>query len=96
MKTTRELVASDFARAMPRSQRLRVASGHIASGDDIVALERFVGLTTAQLAKALGVSIATLRSWKRGESRPERSALMLLRIAARHPRVLRETVASAA
>ena len=96
MKASRTLVEADLARAMPRSQRLRVAGGRIASGDDIVALERFVGLTPAQFAKALGVSVATLRSWKRGESRPERSALMLLRIAAKHPRVLRENVASAA
>lgn len=88
MKMIRELVVSDFVCVMLWSQCLRVVSGHIVSGDDIVVLERFVGLTIVQFAKAFGVSLVILCSWKRGESRSECFVLMFLCIAVWHPCVL--------
>jgi putative transcriptional regulator len=95
-KTTRELTERDFARAIPRRQRARIARGQIESGDDIVALRRFVSMTQVQFAGALGISVHTLRNWEQGRRTPEGPALALLRIAARHPRVLRENIAASA
>ena len=89
----RELTDGDFARAIPRKQRERILSGRIAGGEDIVALRRFVGLTQLQFAEALGISVHTLRNWEQGRRNPEGPALALLRVAARHPRVLRENLA---
>jgi len=89
----RELADKDFARAIPRKQRERILRGRIAGGDDIVALRQFVGLTQQQFAAALGISVHTLRNWEQGRRHPEGPALALLRIAARHPRVLRENLA---
>ena len=63
---------------------------------DIVALRRFIGLTQAQFAEALSISVHTLRNWGQGCRRPEGPALALLRVAARHPRVLRENLAPSA
>ena len=91
----RELTDRDFARAIPRKQRERILRGRIAGGDDVVALRHFVGLTQQQFAQALAISVHTLRNWEQGRRNPEGPALALLRIAARHPRVLQENLAAA-
>ena len=91
-----ELTARDFAKAIPRKQRERIMSGRIAGGQDVVALRRFVGLTQARFAQALGISVHTLRNWEQGRRRPEGPALALLRIAARNPGVLRENLSASA
>lgn len=91
-----ELTASDFERSISARQRRRIMSGTIESGDDIAALRRFVDLTQRQFAEALGISVHTLRNWEQGRRQPEGPALALLRIAARHPRVIRENLESAA
>ena len=96
MKTEiRELTERDFAKAIPRKQRERILRGRIVAGEDVVALRRFVGLTQEQFAQALGISVHTLRNWEQGRRSPEGPALALLRIAARHPRVLWENLAAA-
>jgi putative transcriptional regulator len=91
----RELTGRDFARAMPRRQRERILRGELAGGDDVIALRRFVGLTQQQFADALGISVHTLRNWEQSRRSPEGPALALLRIAARHPRLLRGNLATA-
>jgi putative transcriptional regulator len=65
-------------------------------GEDVVALRRFLGMTQPSFSNALGISIHTLRNWEQGRRNPEGPALALLRIAARHPRVLRENLAATA
>jgi putative transcriptional regulator len=94
-KRSRELTASDFARSLRRSQRERIMRGKLEPGD-VAALRRFIGLSQAKFAQALGISVHTLRNWERDRRTPEGPALALLRIAARHPRVVRENVRSAA
>jgi DNA-binding transcriptional regulator YiaG len=91
-----ELTESDFERMIKRSQRERIMKGKIESGDDLVALRRFVGLSQSAFAQALGISVHTLRNWEQGRRKPEGPALALLRIAARHPGIIRESLASAA
>ena len=70
--------------------------GQFHSGDDVVALRWFVGLTQAQFAAAMGISVHTLRNWEQGRRQPDGPAIALLRIAARHPRIIRENLESAA
>lgn len=91
-----ELTEEQFARAIPARLRRRLALGRFESGDDVAALRRFVGLTQTEFAQALGISVHTLRNWEQGRRRPEGPAVALLRIAARHPRIIRENVESAA
>ena len=91
-----ELTETDFAKAIPARLRKRIISGKFDSGQDIAALRRFVGLTQVQFADAMGISVHTLRNWEQGRRRPEGPAISLLRIAARHPRILRENLESAA
>jgi DNA-binding transcriptional regulator YiaG len=87
-----QLTDEHFARAIPARVRKRLMLGQIESGEDIAALRRFVGLTQAQFAQAMGISVHTLRNWEQGRRRPEGPAIALLRIAARHPRIIRDNV----
>ena len=91
-----ELTEEQLARAIPAHVRKRLMAGQIESGEDIAALRRFVGLTQAQFAEAMGISVHTLRNWEQGRRRPEGPAIGLLRIAARHPRIIRENLNRAA
>ncbi len=90
-----ELTEKDFSRAIKRSQRNRLIKGQ-AKPSDIAALRAFVQLTQEDFAQALGISVYTLRNWEQGRRKPEGPAMALLRIAARHPRIIRENVATAA
>jgi DNA-binding transcriptional regulator YiaG len=96
MKDIPELTEKDFARAIPARLRKRLIAGTFDAGEDIAALRRFVGLSQAQFAQAVGISVHTLRNWEQGRRRPEGPAIALLRIAARHPRIIRENLTFAA
>jgi putative transcriptional regulator len=91
-----ELTDKDFANAIPARLRRRLMRGQFESGSDVAALRRFVRLTQEQFARAMGISVHTLRNWEQDRRRPEGPALALLRIAARHPRIIRENLDSAA
>ena len=90
------LTSEHLNRAMSARVRKRLMQGKFQSGEDVVSLRRFVDLTQAEFARALGISVHTLRNWEQGRRNPEGPAIALLRIAARHPRVIRENLRSAA
>lgn len=87
-----ELTDEQLERAIPARLRRRLMQGHFESGADIAALRGFVGLTRAEFARAIAISVHTLRNWEQGRRKPEGPAVALLRIAARHPRILRENL----
>lgn len=91
-----ELTKAQLDRAISARARKRLMNGQFQSGDDVAMLRKFVGLTQAEFAKAIGISVHTLRNWEQGRRHPEGPAIALLRIAARHPRVIRENLRSAA
>ena len=91
-----ELTAKQLGRAIPARTRRRLVRGQFESGEDISALRRFVGLTQTQFAQAMGISVHTLRNWEQGRRYPDGPAIALLRIAARHPRIIRENLKSVA
>jgi len=91
-----ELTKGQLDRAISARARKRLMNGQFQSGDDVAMLRKFVGLTQAEFAKAMGISVHTLRNWEQGRRHPEGPAIALLRIAARHPRVIRENLRSAA
>ena len=53
-------------------------------------------LSQSAFAGLMGVSLRTVQDWEQGRRKPEGPALALLRIAARHPRILRENLRTAA
>lgn len=92
----RELTDDDFASAIPARVRRRLMQGRFECGKDVATLRRFVRLTQVKFAEAMGISVHTLRNWEQDRRKPEGPALALLRIAARHPRILRENLEHAA
>jgi len=91
-----ELTEEQLERAIPARLRRRLMQGRFESGEDIAALRNFVGLTQTEFARAIAISVHTLRNWEQGRRKPEGPAIALLRIAARHPRILRENLETAA
>ena len=51
------------------------------------------GLPQKAFARLLGVSIRTLQEWEQGRKIPSGAAATLLKVAARHPNVLKELAA---
>ena len=90
-----ELTESHLRKAIPARLRKRLMQGRFESGEDIAALRSLIDLTQAEFARAIGISVHTLRNWEQGRRKPEGPAVALLRIAARHPRILRENLESA-
>jgi putative transcriptional regulator len=95
MTDREELTREELSRALTRAQRQRIVSGNLRPGD-VASLRKFICLTQEQFAKALGISVHTLRNWEQDRVLPDGPGLALLRIAARHPRVIRENLESAA
>jgi DNA-binding transcriptional regulator YiaG len=91
-----ELTEKQFGGAIPARLRAGLMRGGFSSGEDIAALRRFVGLSQTDFARAMEISVHTLRNWEQGRRKPDGPALALLKIAARHPRIVRENLESAA
>jgi len=91
-----ELTSDQLDRAISSRLRKRLMQGKFESGDDVAALRKFIGLTQTEFAQAMGISVHTLRNWEQGKRTPEGPAIALLRIAARHPRIIRENLQTAA
>ncbi len=91
-----ELTPEQLARVIPARVRKRLMAGKFETGADVAALRRFVGLTQERFAQAMGISVHTLRNWEQDRRKPEGPALALLRIAARHPKIVLENLDSAA
>ena len=91
-----EISGIQFGRAISARLRERLKRGEITSGDDIAALRRFVGLSQMDFARAMEISVHTLRNWEQGRRKPDGPALALLKIAARHPKIILENLVSAA
>jgi len=70
--------------------------------DEIISAEQWqvtaaragTGLSQAEFAKLLGVSKRTLQEWEQGRKQPSGAAKVLLKIATRHPKLLRDTLAA--
>jgi len=84
-----ELTERDFKHMIRATTRRRIMEGRIESGRDIVALRRFTKLSQKEFARALEISVHTLRNWEQGRRQPEGPAIALLKIAARHPNIVR-------
>lgn len=61
--------------------------------NEIVLARHGTGLSQAQFAEALQISKRTLQEWEQGRRAPSGAAQALIRIARKHPEVVREELA---
>src|SRR5664279_2833857 len=59
---------------------------------DIKRIREGYNLTQEQFAAMLGISVRTLRNWEQGRRVPEGPAMVLLRVADKHPEAILDTV----
>jgi putative transcriptional regulator len=81
LQSVREMKARNFARVT------KVAV------NEVVEARHSTGLSQAQFASALSISKRTLQEWEQGRRAPSGAAQALIRIARRHPEVVREALA---
>ena len=92
---TRDLNAELLAAATDLS-RGRIGRAHVPntaggfSESDVVKARFASGLSQAQYAGLLGISTRTLQQWEQGRRSPTGAARTLLKIVAKHPRMLKE------
>jgi putative transcriptional regulator len=81
LQSVREMKAGKFARIT------KVAV------NEVVEARQSTGMSQAEFASALHISKRTLQEWEQGRRSPSGAAKALVRIAKRHPDVLREALA---
>ena len=59
------------------------------------AVRSSLGMTQEEFARMLGVPVGTLRNWEQGHREPAGAAKALLRVAAKHPSMVRRALAAA-
>jgi putative transcriptional regulator len=74
-------------REMKAQKRARVNSVEL---NEVAEARHKAGLSQAQFAEVLGISKRTLQDWEQGRRSPSGAAQALIRIARRHPEVVRE------
>ena len=71
----------------------RVGRRYTVESFPIVRAREKSGLTQAQFAGLLGVSVRTLQDWEQGRREPSGAAKTLIKVAELHPQVLRKIAA---
>jgi putative transcriptional regulator len=80
-------------RAIRRGAR-KPARSRLVTAESAQVVRTRLGLSQPAFADLLGISVATLRNWEQGRRQPTGAAEILLRIAAKHPTIVREAVSA--
>jgi len=59
---------------------------------DVKRIRAKVGMSQSEFAAAVGISVATLRHWERGDRTPRGPALALLNAVSRRPKAVLEAL----
>lgn len=81
--------AKAIERGEARPSRVFVVS----RGAEVARVRSKLGLSQGKFAALLGISANTLKNWEQGRRRPTGPARVLLKIAARHPKIILEAAA---
>ena len=60
--------------------------------NEVAQARQSIGLSQAEFAKALHISRRTLQEWEQGRRSPSGAAQALIRIATKHPEIVRESL----
>ena len=80
LQSVREMKARNFARVTQVAQ------------NEVVEARQNTGMSQAEFASALSISKRTLQEWEQGRRSPSGAAQALVRIARKHPKVVREAL----
>ena len=61
--------------------------------NEVVQARQNTGMSQSEFAEALNISKRTLQEWEQGRRSPSGAAQTLIRIASRHPEIVREALA---
>ncbi len=86
LQSVKEAVAIERGKAKPSR------TFEVKTANDVVLVRNKLGLSQTKFARLLGISEDTLQNWEQGRRRPAGPAKVLLKVAARHPEVILETV----
>ncbi len=79
----------------PHEYRLRQAAKRQAADEPLaLRVRRQMGVSQDQFAALFGISAGTLRNWEQKRRQPTGAAALLLRVAARHPDLVRSIAIS--
>lgn len=85
-------LAADVLQAV---REMKAGEGRVA-WPSVLAARQQTGLSQAQFADLLGVSVDTIEDWERGRAQPTGAARTLLAVARRHPNVIQDVAADMA
>lgn len=80
LQSVREMKARNFARATE------------VAVNEVVQARQSTGMSQSEFASALSISKRTLQEWEQGRRSPSGAAQALIRIARKHPEVVREAL----
>jgi putative transcriptional regulator len=80
LQSVREMKARNFARATE------------VAPNEVALARQGTGMSQAEFAAALSISKRTLQEWEHGRRSPSGAAQALIRIASKHPNVVREAL----
>ena len=81
LKSVKQMKARNFARATE------------VAVNEVVEARQSTGMSQSEFALALSISKRTLQEWEQGRRAPSGAAQALIRIARKHPEVVREALA---
>jgi putative transcriptional regulator len=81
LESVRQMKARNFARATE------------VAVNEVVEARQSTGMSQSEFASALSISKRTLQEWEQGRRSPSGAAQALIRIARKHPEVVREALA---
>jgi putative transcriptional regulator len=79
----------DLLASVRQMRRGRPARATVAKLPAAAEARASVGLSQQEFAQLLGVSTRTLQDWEQGRREPTGAARTLLKVAVKHPKVLR-------
>ena len=92
--TEKSMTGKELGEKLLESVRQMKAGEGTVVYSPIISSRQKSGLSQAQFAELMGVSLRTLQEWEQGRRNPSGAAKTLLRVAESHPEVLRELIAA--
>lgn len=71
---------------------VRVSTVEIDEKIDVRSIRNDLGLTQSEFASLFGLPLATVQNWETGRRVPERAARLLLKLIAKRPDVVAESI----